>query len=278
MPRSFKVYLIREHIGEAPYRGCSDFVAHMHDVTNGILLIESQCPPESTSVEVRTHTSVLDDISEAVVRYGYHRKLFNARKRTYTSPVRLFKQATAQDVRRSTLMVAIILGWHRTLQFLLETLDFKSVDWTSRYFGRPLPTAIKTRNTPAMKLFLSRGARLTYAQPQWNNYVLKIARKGDLEVIRTLLDFADQPAYQDFPWAWVVVDALAAAGRWEIIDLFAKKDWSNARDVWELINHRALECGREEVVRRMVKGLDAMTAREVDQLSLVTEDKSNSEA
>ncbi|KAJ4347945.1 uncharacterized protein N0V89_009317 [Didymosphaeria variabile] len=92
--------------------------------------------------------------------------------------------------------------------------------------------------------------------------IKNVAIAGDLHVISTLLDFADHPAYRDFFWECVVVDACAAFGEHKIKEILTKKDWTKARHVWALIVRQAREHGYKEIVDRMVEGLHPVELQE----------------
>ncbi|KAF2796965.1 ankyrin [Melanomma pulvis-pyrius CBS 109.77] len=127
-------------------------------------------------------------------------------------------KATQEDVRRSCIMVAIIMEWPALLEMSIFTPAFQIIRFRYRYFGTPVETAISLGIMSSMRILLAHGVKI---EPRWRS-ILRAAMRNDAEMIHTLLDHdISVPGYSGM-WG-SVAELCAQHGRWEIVQLLLRR-------------------------------------------------------
>ncbi|KAL1601589.1 hypothetical protein SLS60_006504 [Paraconiothyrium brasiliense] len=266
-PESFKVRVAREHIGDAPYRPCSDFAAHIHDVVDDILFLTSQTPLSTTTPVIHTRSSLLDEFALAYVHNND--KWFMFLCSWWEPDWEGFGHRSPRNTRLTTFVIAVVMDWDKAVEWLLDLTEPPPMARTPECFGRLARQAMTLRRPHVLRLCLSRGASLVFVHPLRSKQIKEIAIAGDLHIVSTLLDFAIHPTYQDFFWECVVVDSCAAFGEQKINEILMQLDWSKARHVRALIVRKAREDGYNLIVDSMVEGMHPVEVQEAEEKAVV---------
>ncbi|KAF2471881.1 ankyrin [Lindgomyces ingoldianus] len=266
IPQHIKLQLVREYIGDWD-RGKNDFASHVHAVVDELVRRFSQLPPDGS--QSRSREDILDDVCEAIIRSGYHRRLFgqeikqcarwdNRFTRSHRKGFPYKPKAkpnrnpnTPERIGRSTIMIAVIMRYTTLLEAMLKGISQPrlpighgdGLDWRSPCFGSPIESAIEMGHHIVLLVLLEAGA--TFPANCWPGRSLcRAAMKGHTEVFRVLLERPSNELLQrDFQ---VALERAVRRGQFELAEMISKK-----RGLPCSLLSPAVKYGRADIVREV---------------------------